>query len=90
MIGMGILPLQFLPGQSAAALGLSGTEAITISGLDALENGDLPQTVRVAADELRFEMHVRLDTVRDVDYYRHGGITKYVVRKLLRRARTQS
>ena len=83
MIGMGILPLQFMPGENAESLGLSGTESINITGLRPLNEGRVPKTVRVSADDLVFTMHVRLDTDRDADYYRHGGITKYVMRKLL-------
>jgi aconitate hydratase len=83
MIGMGILPLQFMPGENAESLGLSGTECITITGLHPLNQGGVPETVRVSADDLVFTMQVRLDTDRDADYYRHGGITKYVMRKLL-------
>jgi aconitate hydratase A / 2-methylisocitrate dehydratase len=83
MIGMGILPLQFMPGENAEFLGLSGTESINITGLQPLNEGRVPKTVRVSADDLVFTMHVRLDTDRDADYYRHGGITKYVMRKLL-------
>jgi aconitate hydratase len=83
LIGMGILPLQFAPGQSAESLGLTGTETITISGLGVLDQGQVPETVQVRADDLVFEMRVRLDTDRDAEYYRHGGITRYVMRKLL-------
>ena len=70
-------------GQSAESLGLTGTETITISGLGVLDGGQVPETVKVQADDLVFEMRVRLDTDRDAAYYRHGGITKYVMRKLL-------
>jgi aconitate hydratase len=83
LIGMGILPLQFLPGESVETLGLTGTETIGIAGLAALDSGEVPDTVQVTADEQTFAMRVRLDTSRDVDYYRHGGITKYVMRKLV-------
>jgi aconitate hydratase len=83
MIGMGILPLQFAPGQSADSLGLTGIETITISGLGVLDEGQVPDMVEVQVDDLVFEMRVRLDTDRDAEYYRHGGITKYVMRKLL-------
>ena len=83
MIGMGILPLQFLPGENAESLGLSGTESINITGLQPLNESRVPQTVHVRADDIVFSMQMRLDTDRDADYYRHGGITKYVMRKLL-------
>jgi aconitate hydratase len=83
LVGMGILPLQFLPGESAESLGLTGTEAVTVTGLAPLDSGEVPDTAQVTADERTFAMRIRLDTSRDVDYYRHGGITKYVMRKLL-------
>jgi aconitate hydratase len=83
LVGMGILPLQFLPGQTAETLNLSGAETFSITGLGALNEGTVPETVRVQADDLTFEMRVRLDTARDVEYYRHGGITKYVMRRML-------
>ncbi|MFD3486569.1 aconitate hydratase AcnA [Streptomyces sp. NPDC058665] len=86
LIGMGVLPLQFLDGQSADSLGLRGTETITITGLERLNGHQVPDTVDVRADDLRFEMRVRLDTAREADYYRHGGITRYVVRNVLREA----
>ncbi|MFE7707592.1 aconitate hydratase [Streptomyces sp. NPDC057486] len=89
LIGMGVLPLQFLDGQSADSLGLTGNETISITGLDQLNGGGTPGTVSVHAGDLQFEMHVRLDTPREVEYYRHGGITRYVVRKLLRGAQEQ-
>ena len=84
---MGILPLQFLDGQSATSLGLTGREVMTISGLDALNDGQAPAVVNVTADDRTFAMKVRLDTARDADYYRHGGITPYVIRKILHRHR---
>jgi aconitate hydratase len=83
LIGMGILPLQFLPGESADSHALTGQETFTFSGLEELNNGTVPETVAVTADGRTFRMRPRLDTSRDVDYYRHGGITKYVVRRLL-------
>ncbi len=85
LVGMGILPLQFLPGDSAASLGLTGAETVTVTGLAGIRPGNAPDTVQVTADGRTFAMRVRLDTSRDVDYYRHGGITKYVMRKLLLR-----
>ena len=83
LIGMGILPLQFLPGESAESLGLTGVESFTVHGLDRLTADRLPATVTVTADGRKLGMLVRLDTARDLEYYRHGGITAYVVRKLL-------
>jgi aconitate hydratase len=83
LIGMGVLPLQFLPGESAESHGLTGAESFTVSGLDRLTADRLPAIVTVTADDLEFDMRVRLDTARELDYHRHGGITPYVVRKLL-------
>jgi aconitate hydratase len=87
LVGMGILPLQFKPGENAETLGLTGHEAITICGLAA---GLLPrQDVTVAfekADGSRgtFTATARLDTPVDINYYRHGGILQTVLRKMLR------
>jgi aconitate hydratase len=73
LVGMGILPLQFRPGESAAGLGLTGSETFDINGSD------------VSADGRTFAVTVRLDTPREVEYHRHGGIMPYVLRSLLRR-----
>jgi aconitate hydratase len=83
LIGMGILPLQFEPGSNADSLGLTGRETISITGLDALNHDRIPATVDVRAGDRAFDMRVRLDTPRDAEYYRHGGITRFVMRKLL-------
>ena len=83
LIGMGILPLQFLSGDTAAALGLNGTEIFDIVDLN---GGEAKQvTVRVTAADgsvKTFMARVRIDTPNEVDYYRHGGILQYVLRKL--------
>ncbi|MFU8872742.1 aconitate hydratase AcnA [Micromonospora sp. SL4-19] len=84
LVGMGILPLQFLPGDSAESLGLTGYESYTVSGLAITADGRLPVTVTVTADDRVFEATVRLDTAREVTYYRHGGIMPYVLRTLCR------
>jgi len=70
---MGVLPLQFLPGESAEALGLTGFEAYTITGADS-------GTATVRADDVEFQVTVRLDTPREAAYHRHGGIMPYVLR----------
>ncbi len=86
LVGMGVLPLQFTEGQSAASLGLSGRETFTIGGL-AL--GIRPrQEVRVRArrddgSEISFPATVRIDMPAEVDYYRHGGILQMVLRQML-------
>jgi len=83
LVGMGVLPLQFLPGDDPDSLGLTGFEFFTITGLAQMALKRIPATVTVSADGLEFDMRVRLDTPRDLEYYRHGGITPYVVRKLI-------
>jgi aconitate hydratase len=83
LVGMGILPLQFLPGESAEALGLSGREVFDIKGLN---QGEADQvTVVATADDggvKEFQARVRIDTPQEIDYYRHGGILHYVLRQL--------
>jgi aconitate hydratase len=78
LIGMGILPLEYLPGENADRLGLTGTERLTITGL-----ATLSRRLTVHAGTTEFEVRVRLDTAREATYYRHGGIMKYVLRSML-------
>jgi aconitate hydratase len=80
---MGILPLQFLPGQSARSLGLTGEETITIRGIASAVADPARRQVEVHADGTIFSARVRLDTSREADYYRHGGVLPYVLRSLL-------
>ena len=87
LIGMGVVPLQFYKGDSAETLGLGGHECFSITGLEALNNGELPKelTVRAAADDdsvTEFRVVVRLDTPMEAEYYRHGGILRYVLRQM--------
>jgi aconitate hydratase len=84
LIGMGVLPLQFPAGQTAASLGLTGEETFDITGVGALNDGTTPKTVAVTAGEVSFEATVRIDTPGEADYYRNGGIMQYVLRSLLR------
>jgi len=85
LIGMGILPLQFADADSAASLGLDGTESYDIPSLDDVQNGRLTVTVsKDSGKELRFSAVVRVDTPQEAEYYRHGGILQYVLRELLR------
>jgi aconitate hydratase len=79
LIGMGILPLQFAPGDTPASLGLSGRETFSVAGVE----GGEAREVTVRADDREFRARVRLDTPRERDYYRHGGILPYSLRKLL-------
>jgi aconitate hydratase len=83
LIGMGVLPLQFLDGQSAASLGLTGSETFSITGVDKLNEGVTPQEVEVVAGDKKFKAKLRIDTPGEADYYRHGGIMQYVLRSLL-------
>ena len=84
LIGMGVLPLQFPPKTSAETLELTGTETFTITGVTALNDGAIPSTVRVRTDTgVEFDADVRIDTPGEADYYRHGGILQYVLRKRL-------
>ena len=83
LIGMGVLPLQFESGESAASLGLTGSETFTVTGISALNTGGVPKQVTVSADGKEFTAKVRIDTPGEADYYRHGGIMQYVLRSLL-------
>ena len=83
LIGMGVLPLQFKDGESAATLGLDGTEVFAITGITALNSGGVPKELTVAAGDKSFSATVRIDTPGEADYYRHGGIMQYVLRSLL-------
>ena len=83
LIGMGVIPLQFAPGVNAQTLGLTGEEVISISGIEALNTGSAPKTLKVTAGDKSFDAIVRIDTPGEADYYRHGGIMQYVLRSLL-------
>jgi aconitate hydratase len=90
LVGMGVLPLQFPDGQSAKSLGLTGEEAFSITGLaDAMAGGGAaPVQARVRAERdgtspIEFDARVRIDTPREAEYFRHGGILQYVLRALL-------
>ncbi len=83
LIGMGVLPLQFKPGQNAASLELTGHEVFDITGIEAMNAGQVPREVTVSADGKEFTAVVRIDTPGEADYFRHGGIMQYVLRSLL-------
>jgi len=93
LIGMGVLPLQFPAGQTAESLGLDGTEIFDIVGIEQLNEGKTPKTVRVSAKPsanspdgksvVEFDAVVRIDTPGEADYYRNGGILQYVLRSLV-------
>ena len=82
LIGMGVLPLQFVNGETAHSLGLKGDEVFSIAGVTALNNGAIPKEVTVTAGDKVFKAKVRIDTPGEADYYRHGGIMQYVLRQL--------
>ncbi|MGO4444768.1 aconitate hydratase AcnA [Mycobacterium sp. 2YAF39] len=89
LIGMGVIPLQFPEGESAASLKLDGTETFDITGIEALNDGKTPKTVKVKASKedgktIEFDAVVRIDTPGEADYYRNGGILQYVLRNMLR------
>ncbi len=88
LIGMGVLPLQYRPGESAAALGLTGEETFSVHGVTALNEGRVPREVAISATRadgtsVDFAAVLRIDTPGEADYYRHGGILPYVLRSLL-------
>jgi len=81
---MGVLPLQYPQGTSATSLGLTGRETFTITGVTAINEGTTPATVHVSTDSgVSFDAILRIDTPGEADYYRHGGILQYVLRKML-------
>jgi aconitate hydratase A / 2-methylisocitrate dehydratase len=79
LVGMGVLPLQFPEGESASSLGLTGDEEVSITGLD---GGDADE-VRVKAGDVEFTAKVRIDTPKEREYYKHGGILQFVLRQLM-------
>ncbi|MFE5737007.1 aconitate hydratase AcnA [Streptomyces celluloflavus] len=90
LIGMGVLPLQFPEGASAGSLGLTGEETFAVTGVTALNDGGIPETVKVTAaapngTTVEFDAKVRIDTPGEADYYRNGGIMQYVLRSLIRK-----
>ena len=86
LVGMGVLPLQFLDGVTAESLGLDGSQTFTINGLSNDLQPGQQLTVELKASDGRtryFPVKVRIDTPIEVDYYRHGGILPFVLRQLL-------
>jgi aconitate hydratase A / 2-methylisocitrate dehydratase len=91
LVGMGVMPLEFVDGQNADSLGLTGREIFDIAGLtEGVANGfasGRKVPVRATSDDgkvIEFKARVRVDTPQEVEYYRHGGILHYVLRQLLR------
>ncbi|KIQ17348.1 aconitate hydratase [Rhodococcus sp. MEB064] len=88
LIGMGVVPLQFPAGESAASLKLDGTETFDISGITELNEGRTPKTMHVTATKedgsaVEFDAVVRIDTPGEAEYYRNGGILQYVLRNMI-------
>jgi aconitate hydratase len=81
LVGMGVLPLQFKPGESVQSLGLTGREKFTITGLAGVD--EIPRELTVKAGDQEFQVTVRIDTPKEQRYFRHGGILQYVLRQLL-------
>ena len=84
LIGMGVVPLQFQPGQNAQSLGLTGREVFEITGLEQrrCEGGDRDGDAAEGGKPITFKARVRIDTPKEREYYRHGGILQYVLRQL--------
>ncbi|MHB1907170.1 MAG: aconitate hydratase AcnA, partial [Acidimicrobiales bacterium] len=87
LVGMGVLPLQYLTGESAESHGLTGTEVFDVTGLEPLERGELVPRVTVTVtredgSREEFAVRLRIDTPTEVEYFRHGGVLNYVLRQL--------
>jgi len=86
LVGMGVLPLQFMDGQNARSLGLDGTEVYDITGLEDGASRTATVTARRAdGSTVSFQTHVLLLTPKEVEYFRHGGLLHYVLRQLAAR-----
>jgi len=89
LVGMGVLPLQFLDGATTQSLGLTGREIFHVEGVSKALSGGARASIRAVDDqgddqakEKRFEVLVRVDTPQEAEYYRNGGILPYVLRQL--------
>jgi len=86
LVGMGVLPLQFLPGENAGSLGLTGREMYEVEGVAAGLAPGKRLAVRARGEDgkvRQFQVVARVDTPDDVEYYRHGGLLPYVLRGML-------
>ncbi|MER3559487.1 MAG: aconitate hydratase, partial [Armatimonadota bacterium] len=85
LVGMGVLPLQFMPGDNVQSLGLTGEEKFTIEGIENLSPRKVLTVRAVKPDgtERTFQVLARVDTPIEVEYYRHGGILPMVLRKMM-------
>ncbi|PSL47880.1 aconitate hydratase [Chitinophaga niastensis] len=87
LVGMGVLPLQYMEGETAGSLGLSGTESFTIAGVstDLTPGKILTVTAKPSSgDDIVFQVKCRLNSAIEIEYYRHGGILQYVLRAFLK------
>jgi aconitate hydratase len=82
LIGMGVLPLQFKPGENAQTLKLSGKERFDIAGIATEQNTVQVKVTTESGGVMQFEARVRIDTPKEREYFRHGGILHYVLRQL--------
>jgi aconitate hydratase len=86
LVGMGVLPLQFGDGENAGTLGLTGHEVFEVSGVSALNDGEVPKEVAVRAADgdrvVEFTARLRIDTPMEAEYYRNGGILPYMLRQM--------
>jgi len=84
LIGMGVAPLQFLPGQNAQSIGLTGKEVFDIAGLGdaSAKEVSVTATPQGGGKPITFTARVRIDTPKEREYFRHGGILQYVLRQL--------
>jgi aconitate hydratase len=83
LVGMGVLPLNFLPGESADSLGLTGKEIFDIEWPEDDSSGEVTVTATAEnGEKTQFQARVRIDTPKEAEYYRHGGILHYVLRQL--------
>ncbi|HIW96568.1 MAG TPA: aconitate hydratase [Candidatus Corynebacterium gallistercoris] len=88
LIGMGVVPLQFPEGESWKSLGIEGTETFDIEGIEELNEGTTPKTVKVTAtkengEKIEFDAVTRIDTPGEAEYYRNGGILQFVLRNMM-------
>ena len=86
LVGMGVLPLEFLEGQNRESLGLTGFETFSIEGVPAAVDSCGRSRVKVTADGKTFEAIVRVDTPVEAEYYRNGGILPFVLKQLASRS----
>jgi aconitate hydratase len=87
LVGMGVLPLQFVAGESAETYGLDGTEVYAVHGLEPLNQGEtVPmatvEVTRANGEQFDFAVRLRIDTPTEAEYYRHGGVLNFMLRQL--------